>query len=80
MSDMTVKEIVAKTNMSTTRLAMTRQSMLIDDFGRNSSAWRETVCETVDLDTVIQVGNRGSAAHSDPRHADNFCFGLFASF
>jgi hypothetical protein len=25
-----------------------------DDFGKNGSAWRETDCETADLETVIQ--------------------------
>ena len=28
--------------------------LVADDFGKNGSAWRETDCETADLETVIQ--------------------------
>ncbi len=28
--------------------------LVADDFGRNGRAWRETDCETADLETVIQ--------------------------
>ena len=54
--------------MSTTRLAMTRQSMLTDDFGRNSSAWRETVCPRPSILIRSFKLVSGAVPHSDPRH------------
>ncbi len=38
--------------------------LVADDFGRNGSAWRETDCETADLETIIQ--NLLSGEYSNP--------------
>src|SRR4051794_32091594 len=44
---------------------------LADDFARNSSAWHETACKTVDLRRSFKIANR-AVQRPDPRQYANW--------
>jgi hypothetical protein len=42
--------------------------LVADDFGKNGRAWRETDCDTADLETIIPGFADRSISQPDPRH------------